>query len=241
MNKENFRVLKEINSLLTKCQILEAQIESENSRLDKIERQIKLKKDQMNLLTEQSKSHKQNLSQKEAELFKVEKQNEAATTNMNRAITEKELNAAQDQLNKSAELIERLNEEILNLMEKDEEFDDQIKEISQFLTGIEEGKSEIKEDIKTNTDPMKKELEGYRSRIENLFGEIPSPHDQAFKNLVAKNLPKGPITRLNQQNYCELCGTQISATKVKAVEEQLQYSACSGCTRVIIPESSQYL
>ena len=241
MNKENFRVLKEINSLLIKCQKLNEDIASEYTRVSKIDRQIDLKKEELAELETKYALIREKLSLKEAELHTAEKQNDSATTNLNRAITEKEMKAAQDQLDSSQKSIDLLNEDILTSMEVEEEYLSKIEEIKTFLNGIIEGKTEIESDIETNTTPLKKELDSFKNRLDNLFQQIPAPHGESFKRLVDKNLPKGPITRLNQKNYCELCGTQISGLKEKAVEEKLEYTTCNGCGRVIIPESTQYL
>ncbi len=227
--------------MLNKSQALTKEIDSEKARLDKIDHQIKYKNSQAVELEQKSRELKSQLSAKEAMLHEAGKQNQAAIANANKAISQKEIDAALSQRQKSEETIEKLNEEIFSLMEEEEKQDEELNSINLFLQGVKEGREEIVNDIEKINTPKLEELNRYRNRINELYPQIPNPHREHFENLVKKDLPKGPITRLNQKNFCELCGTQASSTKVKSIEEQLQYRTCSGCSRVIIPESSQYL
>lgn len=241
MNKEIFRVLKEINSLLNKSRELKTQIQTEKSRLEKIDSQIKHKQEKKDSITLEFQQLKSTLSTKEAQLYDATKQNESGSTNLNKAISQKEIDAAEAQLKSSQQQIDLLNDEILTLMEQEEAIENELQELDQFLEGVRSGRKEIEDDILSLNSPREKDLDSFEARILNLFELIPAPHAEHFKKLVSKDLPRGPISRLNSQNFCELCGTQADSTKVKAVEEKLEYKTCSGCGRVLIPESSQYL
>ena len=227
--------------MLNKSQILAKEIDSETTRLDKIDHQIEIKTTQKNELEQRSSELKSQISTREALLHEAGKQNEAAIANANKAISQKEIDAALSQRQNSEQMIEKLNDEIFSLMEEEEKLDEELQSIRTFLQGVKEGREEIVTDIEEINAPKLEELNRYRKRVNELYPQIPDPHREHFQNLVKKNLPKGPITRLDQKNFCELCGTQASSTKVKSIEEQLQYGTCSSCSRVIIPESSQYL
>lgn len=241
MNKEIFRILKEINSLSEKTKFLQAEMQAENERLVKIDLIRSQREDEKEEAQQELAQINLKIDQLEQELTKDHEQLSRSKNNLDFANTEKELLSLESQITSLSGIIDSKEEALLHSLELQEQLEAQLAQAEEFLAGFEKGRAEIEQDVQSENAPRKQNIESHQKRLLNLFDQIPLEVATKMKALLAKNLPKGPVTRLNSQNYCELCGTLMASPKVKEVEQDLKLISCSGCSRIIIPQSSLYL
>lgn len=241
MNKENFRIIKEINSLLIKIKQLEKEILSETSRMAKIDSQIEQRSAALNEAEKALLQVKKNIREQEAKLHELNQKLFKASAAINSSFSEKDISAATKQKEAAETEIEVTEAHILELMESEEELESQKQAHSKFLEGVKSGRAEIEEDIKSENQPRVEQIESYQKRISVNLEQLDPLAKSKTENQMAKNLPKGFVAELDAKNHCQICGTQISGNLAREIEEQMKLSSCSGCSRLIIPQSTKYL
>lgn len=241
MNKENFRIIKEINSLIIKIKLLKDQIASEASRIDKIDAQVEQKTVALNQVDEQLIEIRKNIRELEAKLHELNQTHFKASAAVNNSFSEKDILAATKQKESAEAEIEVTEGLILECMEREEELDSQKQAHLKFLDGVKSGRSEIEEDITEENKPRLDQIESYKQRISLNLEQLEPLAKSKTETLMAKNLPKGFVVELDSKNHCQVCGTQVSGNQAREIEEQMKLLACSGCSRIIIPQSSKYL
>lgn len=239
MNKEIYRILKEINSLHHKVLQLRETIKAEQERVSKIETRVKQTKEELEDLLAQLKQKRQELTHNEGKLEQAIQLLEKTEIAIASAQTEKELDSLNKQKLAAETTIDELNETTFNQLEEVDELNEKREELQGFIKGAPEGVVEIQADVDEQNKPRLIQVEQYLQRIKDHFQELPT--DISLKMKKALELPKSAVTKLNSQNYCDYCGSQAAPNLARDIETKLLLKSCSGCSRLIIPLSSQYL
>lgn len=239
MNKEIFRILKEINSLYEKRTKLENEIEVENQRAAKIENQRNEKKEELDQFQTEHKDLSGQLAKVEAEIHSEQKKLETSKQHISSVFTEQEVNSLQSQINTYQENLDNFENDGLELMEKIEELTQNISDHKGFLTGSKETLDEISKEISELNQPRLKEIETLNTRVSALLSDIPEDIVKRFNQVLDLKLPKSPMTTIDKKQ-CSMCRFQLEQSLVDDVEKLFKFKQCSGCRRILIPISSLY-
>lgn len=238
MNKEIFRILKEINSLDKKIQHIKEEIKQENKRIELLQARL-MSTEQEHISTKaQLVETNQILKGEEAELERWQSQWEQTQDKLQMASSDKELKSLETQASSIKDHIDRLTDSVFARLETHESLEAELTVLEKFITGAPRGIQEISEDVDINNRPREQKIQSYQERVTRLLSLLPPATEEKFKPLL--QLPKSAVTQLDDKNYCGFCGSQISAQRVRNIESQMSLASCPGCSRIIIPLSSQY-
>lgn len=239
MNKEDFRILKEVCGLHQKADELSKAVDVEQSRISKIETlRIEANKDLADAtqsLVENSKNLL-NVENKTEDLNKKILQGEQA---LNNATSEKQLSSSQMQLNSFKSELDNFENEAFNLLEISEELQERIDEKNNFLNGSEKTLKDISIEVQQNIDPMMSEIEVIRKRIDNLGSQLPEQTKTRLYKLIDKKLMHGPLTKI-QDGSCFICRYEVNSINRDKIDKNLALLSCSSCSRLFIPNSTLY-
>lgn len=240
MNKQVYRVLKEIHSLQSQIDTFESEIGAENSRLGKIlkmrdERAIELNENSI-LATDIANK----ITQIESELEHHTSQLSQSKASHNLVQTQQELKAVEIQIASYEEKIKCLETSYFELNDKLDEVTILIDEANTFLIGSLKSVEEIKAEIAQENHPKFENLSNVTERIQRLMSEIPVNVKTKLEVLLAKNLRYGPFSQI-KSNSCSVCGNGISHNEAKEIEQDLKFRSCSGCQRIFMPANVSFL
>jgi len=239
LNKETFRILKEINSLYLENTRLTEIIASESSRTTKIE-DLRSEKEQLIVtLDRRVKEESLKLSHTEDEIAQNQQKLNQAMSNKNNVFTEHEISSFEKQIATYKEKLDELENSGLEIMTLCEELSCELDEAKNFLKGSIETLNNIRLEVTENNKPYQEKINVNTKRMQHLFSELPELLKQKFTQLLERNLKYGPVAQIDK-NHCSVCKMELAKSEIEAIEKHLQIKFCPSCSRVFIPISSLY-
>lgn len=239
MNKDDFRILKEICGLHSQLIELRSQIKAEESRIQKIEDLRKDARDSLLDLQTQHKEKSQILAQTESKIDQLQKKLLQSQDALDKAVNEKAALSSQKQLDVFREELAIEEETAFELMEEIDNFEEFKKDKETFLEGSSKSLSNIKVEVEENTDPLFKKIQITEERIKLLNQSLDQPTISRLDKLLVKKLKHGPLTRI-ENSACHICGYTVNATDRDQIEKSLLLKSCGSCTRIFIPNTTLY-
>ena len=239
MNKEDYRILKELTSLRDKKVQIQAQIKGELSRIDKIESQRSHKKAQMEKLESDLKQLEKEMVNKEQNIRDLDDKIHKTETDLKAIIGADEQVKLQHQLEIYLHKREEMELKGLESLDQITNYSDEIEDLKNFLKGSLETIKEIEEDIKVDNADIYKDFQNIEIRIPNLESQLPEKLVEKYYQIASKT-PK-PLAEITPSNSCTQCRYLIPIAYVNKVEKEMKFTTCPGCTRILIPQSSKYL
>ena len=237
MDKEIYRILKEYNSLYLKRIELEKSISQELSRIKKIEIQRSQRASSLGQDENTLKEYKAQLQKIEGPISTLSSSLQQNKDNINNVFTEQELNSINTQIKNREAEIEKLEEQGLDILDKIDSLEEEISNSRSFLLGSSETILEIEAEIKIENAPLFEEIKTIASRQAILKDQIPEKVYNKYTTLLSK---KNPLTELDSSNVCNQCGYLVPKALADSVEIKLKFHTCSGCDRILIPQSTKY-
>lgn len=239
MNKEDFRILKEISGLHGKVLSLTEKIELENSRISKIENLRLEANEALNEANNQLKLKNQELAQNENNIELLNKKITQSQDALDKAVNEKAATSSQKQLDVFKENLATVEEVAFGIMEEVDLLEQTISDKKSFLAGSEKSLEEIKKEVETNNTPTLKEVEITKERISLLNQGMEPATVSRLEKLLVKNLKHGPLTKI-EESACYICGYTVNATDRDQIEKKLMLKSCGSCSRIFIPNTTLY-
>jgi predicted nucleic acid-binding Zn-ribbon protein len=241
LNKENYRILKEINSLNNSVLSLEKVIKNELNRISKIEEMRKKRstlKESSNLTL---KELRQKLSKIEERIAYFDNLINKGKVQLNQVFSENEVSALSSQIENAQNEMDEFEMQGLEIIEKMDKASDEIKNCTTFLEGSLETISEIEAEINESNHDVYKEIKTKKNRKEILFDQLPPGVSKKLTYLIDKGLSLAPLSQITDHNCCEMCGYLVPMAILSAVEKQSKFMCCPNCERILIPQSSKFL
>lgn len=239
MNKDSFRILKEINSLYLETRSLKEKIEQENSRLTKIENLRDEKNEIISVKSIELKELNGQILKTENSLADIQKSLNQAIGNKDKVFTENEIKAFESQIESYQSKLDEYENLGLEQLEKAEDIQQELKDAETFLKGSIDTLEEIKLEILDTNKPDLEKIQQHEQRIEQLFGDVPSELKTKFSALMHRNLKYGPVAQIDK-NCCSVCGMEMPSLEIEKVEKHFQFKFCTTCDRLFIPISTLY-
>jgi predicted nucleic acid-binding Zn-ribbon protein len=241
LNKENYRILKEINSLNNSVLSLEKTIESELNRISKIEamrvKRFELQeKSSLNL-----KEQRQKLSKVEERIAYFDNLINKGKEQLNQLFSESEVAALNNQVENAKSEMDDFEMQGLEIIEKIDELNQEIKDCTTFLEGSLESIAEIETEINESNKDVYQEIKNKKIRKESCFEQLPPGVVKKLKYLLDKGLSVAPLSQITDHNCCEMCGYLVPMAILAAVEKQSKFMCCPSCERILIPQSSKLM
>lgn len=239
MQKEYFKILKEISSLISKKQELEKHINDELKRI----LFIKDQRQKRSSLLEEKINEKALISKEEVkienELSSLQKSLDQAKGNINSIVDVNQEKALLSQISNLEEKINVLEEKGFLLLESLDLCNEDIKNAQNFLDGSLISLNEIEQEVNKINLENNHQIEITQSRIEALKEELPPKFNDAIDSALKKKIANSIFTRINQSK-CDICKLGLSKVEEDSVEKKMELLTCSGCKRIFIPENSLY-
>lgn len=239
LEKESFRILKELNSLNLRIGPLEKAIKDELSRIKKIEVTRSKRSQEKEQQIDHLANLKIELENTEHRIDKLSKGLKKMKLDEGQLFTENEISAYRKQLAVMQEELSQHEDRGLELLEQIEDTQIEINDANNFLEGSLESICEIEDDIKKENEETYKEIQIIRQRVEILLKQLPEKVTIKFNKLLGTK--KYPLSEISLNNSCQICGYLIPKALITSLETTMKFHTCPGCERILIPQGSKYL
>lgn len=239
MNKEDYRVMKEINSLYLENLELEKKILSENSRIDKLNILRSEAQQQISSYTETLKTEKANFQTSENDIAKLQQSLDNNRGHLACAIIEQEIKSLESQITTSESKLDEAENSGLELMESIETLEESIESREGFLVGSLETLGELSGEVLEITKPFINKAEQNTNRLCLLEKSLPTVTLDKYLKLLSKKLKYGPLASIDV-NQCSICKYGLAVTDIELIEKKLALRSCAGCSRIFVPRSTLY-
>jgi len=230
--KEIYEHFREIYGLLLKITQLNLKIEAENKRLLSINKMISQRSmDKHDYLEQLSKLCTKQIL---AEISALEKNIQQLKQNEMNLKTEKEIEAYHQSLNQNKNRLSELEALYFDREQETESLQLKIKETEQFLSGIEETKNEIMQEIKINIHPMHNESEGYKLRMQAIIETLPASRKNLFLERYHYFKKSNPFCLITTHK-CESSQLHIDQHSYRQVSLLLAIELCPHCEKILLP------
>lgn len=241
MNKESFRILKEINSLNQKIQSESKLIQAELGRIEKIEKMREQRKIEQDKYKSEHQECFSEMTRIENESERVSQLLDKNRSQLNQVFSENEIKTLQTQIEFNETGLDKLQTEGIQKLEELESLETMIKEADQFLNGSTETILEIESEIKQTNAEAFNIIRTSEERLKLLFEQLPEIVVKKINSLLDKGPHFNPISEITEKNDCYICHFALHKSLVDAVERQFKFHTCTSCGRILIPQSSKYL
>ncbi|MEX1099494.1 MAG: hypothetical protein WEB87_03640 [Bacteriovoracaceae bacterium] len=239
MNKEYFKILKEINSLEQKMASLTAINQEESFRVDK----LKQKKDEalqdLEALELEERLLKQKSQKIENRLAALDSRGKKLDADLKGNFDGKQAPLLEKEKAKVALELEDLENQGLENLEKLEELEAAIQDKKTFIAGVAETIEEIGLEVGEIVVKNENAMKTLEKRIENSLQEVPANFQSVYSSLRKKAMPVSLFASI-QNRKCSICKMSVDWEKEAKVEEKMLLKTCSNCGRIFIPKESLY-
>ncbi len=237
MNKESFNHLLELQSCEKKIKNLQLKIEEENNRITFVEKNIDRTLNEIQekntLLTELKKEIISAESLNAEIILKIErteKNASSATSQTQVQASEREISVLKPKQEESESLI-------MDLWEKSELLESEIKESKNFESGSNESLRVLKTEVaEINSDTQSKILT-IENRKKELFALLDDNTSKVFKQLESQ---KSPAVTFMDQKRCTSCMTQLDQSLIAEVNAMRSLAFCTTCGRILTSLDVRY-
>lgn len=138
-----------------------------------------------------------------------------------------------------AEAKERLEQQGLDLLIREQELDQVIDEHQTFLGGFAQTLKEIQAEVSAAVAEARTRQESSLLRARLLEEALPEDWRRAYQKALARKPAHGPFSRI-ENGHCLFCRGAISRIFESEVEAQLLLKACPSCGRLFLPHKAVY-
>lgn len=139
----------------------------------------------------------------------------------------------------SGEAIEKLDEDGLTLLIRQQEIETLIEESKTFLSGFEKTLLEIKAEIDEAIVRHKNLRDQALMRAKLLEADLSPDTLRAYRKIAAAKPSHSTFSRI-ESGHCLFCRSAVSRPVESEVEAQLLLKACSSCGRLFLPHKAVY-
>lgn len=235
-NRESLSHLVEIQYLIREKDTLLSRMQNENGRISALQKRQKDAFANIENLEEENK--KMSLKEKELTLSSLESMVEKLQSQLTMASNEKEANAIAETLKNKINEKENLEEIVFGLLEREEVNNLEIKNLKNFLNGLEDSIAEITLEVEKNTQEEKSKLHNTENRLKSLTVELSKDTLTIFERALQKH-PKNPLSYIAGL-ACKDCQMQLNSVLKTQVENMSSIESCPYCERILLPTNLNY-
>lgn len=236
---ENFKVIKEIDSLdRDKKQLLD-QINTQLLRLSSIKLRISDKEEEQAELISNSKLMAKNLTKLENELSALQQKLENKTAQKGQVFTDLQIKALDKEIVTYSENIIICEDQLFECMESKESIDEKIEDSKNFITGATKSLIDIKNEVDQTNSKLNSKIQILNQRTDNLISTIPEDFKIKVLSLLDKNIKSTILTTIKDR-ACNYCRTSLATQFISEVEDKHSLKTCVACKRIFIPSASSY-
>ena len=228
---------------LAELQFIDNAITARNSEMEKLKDHTELKKafdkleeNKVRLAGIQENFHEIDIKRKKLE-DTVGSNEEKIKSNEQKlfggSITDsKELSNYQSEIGSLKSSNSKMEDEILELMEKQEEVEPIIDGLKKEISGLDELVKRIRNEIEEKAESLKHNIEGLKHRREDVASRIPQDELKRYNDVKAK---KGGIpVSVIKDNFCGVCNMEVPHTDMEKMVDSDTLYKCPLCGRLSV-------
>ena len=235
MQNSDISYLLEIQKLENKIGEYVKSIDSHSSRTKTLEKQISSKKNTLQEIEQKTKLQKSSLAEKEKELYELEEKRKKSDEHYKNAKSEQQVKALEKELKETIPNIERLEDEILSLMEAIDLSEKEIAEINSFLKGSAESFNEVQSEVDEGIKDDKYAIEVFEKKEKDILDGCSLEARELFFSLKKRFQYQGFIS-LVEKGKCNKCFFTIPPLLQQTVLKGASLECCPGCQRLLTPD-----
>jgi len=239
MSAENFKILKEINSLTTSSSEKNDLVAKENKRLQFIEDNRTQRQAEMTEAEQALESFKKEMLRIENEISTLSSKIEKDKNNLLSLIEDASIASMDKQILDLESKKNNWEEDLFELLEKAEEEEKKITEAESFLKGSLRSLTEIKKEVTLKNSEYQKEIDTLTNRLKVLKESLPPQFQTKLEQVFKNKIQISSFTRI-KSNSCEFCRRDISRMEETEIEQKLALKTCQGCGRLFIPAAASF-
>lgn len=232
LSVNHMQILKEIQSLSQEADSLRSQIQSEQSRVDKIKALKQQNIENQESLFDQIKSISAQIQKSENELEKNESQLNSKTKQLELVTNEKQLQSIENEIKHFNEVIPDIEMQVLELYEQNETLGQEKAELDCFFQNIDQTIKDIELEALSKVNDYNQKIEIIDERIKHLEDELPSVCTQKLSTARKRKL--NPFLSIIRNNSCQICGIEVSSQELTQIQNLAILAQCQGCSRLLI-------
>lgn len=234
MNLEHFALLVEIQGLDKKIGQHLKNIATQEERVNSLNKQRELKEKNLLFLEKEIQILKNTQSLKEKELFEKEQLIDRSIQRQKTATNEAQCKAIENELALFRPQKEKLEVDIYSLMEKIENFQNELKDHQQFLLGSLKALQEVKLEVNSSLQTEKKQMSILEERIELSLQDSPPSVRNLWQDLHKKFPFNSPLSFI-ENGTCSECRCSIARNFEALIEKGGVVEFCPHCKRLLTP------
>ncbi len=236
---ENFKIIKEIDSLDRNIKTFIDLIENQNKRILSINNKINDKNEKIDKLNKELKSISSELTSSENELSSTQQKLEIKVSQKGQVFTDSQIQALDKEIKLYEEKIDSLEETVFSFMEKKESIEENIKDSHTFIKGASNSLIEIQKEVDIEIEQLTKKKTNTQLRVDTLLKQLPEGYQSKIKGMLDKDF-RSTIVATIVDRSCNYCRASLPTQFISDVEDKHILKTCSACKRVFIPSSSSY-
>jgi len=239
MAKEDLITLFQVQSLHSLTKKLGVSIDEERKRLSLIQNQKNFAQETVNqnksLLTELNKK----LLLEENRLSVIDTNIEQNTMHIKTVSSQKQLDSIEKESQSLEIEKEKLEDSLLQKMDKIEKLEKEIKEKLIFIAGIEKSFRTIEKEVNQTISTYQIEIIKANDQAEEQLLTVNKSISDLYSNLY--NDKKDLVVSYLDGNKCTLCKFQISGQIVKTIEAGIITELCPNCGLIVAPSNAKFI
>jgi predicted nucleic acid-binding Zn-ribbon protein len=236
---ENFKVIKEIDSLDRQKKDINLKAQNQSDRIISINQKITDKEDDLASLKADLKEITSSLMKMENELSNLQQKIEIKISQKGQVFTETQINSLDKEIESYQKNLITTEELVFKKMEIKESFEEEIKDCLTFIQGATKSSKEVQIEVEGICLELNQKKQIIDERIENLIATIPENFKTKVKLLLVKNFRSTILTTIKDK-ACNYCRCSIASGLINEIEDKYNLKSCTGCKRIFIPSASSY-
>lgn len=236
---KQLKKLHELQDVDAERWVLEREKEEIPKRLKKLDIEIKKREFEIKKILQELLDLQKRKKDNEFQNHELSQQLTKYRSHLNEVKTNKEYKAVQQEIADTQVKIERIEEEILVIMEKIDLIKDNVKqkekEILEIIQNIKKEKDALKKRRSVLDKEIKKHLSNREGMLEGIDEEYLSIYDRLSRNKEAA------VVIVRHGNTCSGCGTLIRPQMILDIRRNDKIIRCEHCGRILYwdPEKSK--
>lgn len=239
MNKEFFKIIKEINSLEAKLDVFQNLKADDKKRIKRLFDQKSYRQEDLNEASAKKDALQKELFSIDRRTMEIEKNLKENNEKLNSIFDEKITSKLESSNEELTIELDEIQEKGLSLLEEIEEVKEEIENAQNFLNGIDETIDEIKAEVLEKQGLENESEKHIQERITQILNDLPTDFQVKYLKLK-KDAPHHNSLSMAKDKKCQFCHYEINSKKLEAIEIKFELHKCDMCKRILIPEQASY-
>ncbi len=236
MNIELSRLLalQELNNKITDCR---NNIDALNASVKNKREEVEMERKKTDEIKEETTRNKKEEDRRELDLKTNEEDINKLLIQLNQAKSNEEYSALNKRINEERRQDSGLEDEILELMTRNDELKARVEELQKSTAALEAELSQMEKKAGTDVAAYEKEIEEMQNRCKAIEAEVDSELIDKYHRVLERNLGDAMAVADGVALVCRGCNMSIPRQRINEILKDDAIIFCKSCNRILyIPE-----